>query len=373
MKQNFLTLAGNTLAIVSALAITADGVLAEDRREDRSERSSYSQSYSRPDRGSISRRDINDESRSEQSAGREQYSNRDRRSDDAPRASMGKNISDEQDRDSNISVQTDVRSNRDISVSDRRAISAAAERLLVHVEKARSGLQSDNNQKASQHIDKALTLARIIEDNAPTYTVKTTISSGDQTYTDESEINMVPVPVYSTIGQVSMVGPVVRAKQEASRSSDSSSANQTGVVKDAELFATRIDLDVAMAKEHLQAAQQKLDQGNEDAALAALSAVQRGVILTYGEADMPLVRAQQNLALAKVRAQAGDTEEAQRALKAASNALELYEERVGQSRARDLQSIRKEIASAASSNNSSKDSKNLAGQIEDWQSALEDV
>lgn len=280
------------------------------------------------------------------------------------RASLGELPQEAQE--GKISVTMDVEANRKISNDDRASISLAAERLLRHVEKGRNSLAMKDSEQAKLEIDKALTLAKIIENNAPTYTIKTNIASEGIKYTDESEQITVPVPLYSSVGQASILGPVTKAK-ESSGSDQQASAT---VVKDAEFFVSRIDLDVAMARDHLKAADKALQNGNQSAAEDALTAVQRGVILMYGEVDVPLVEAGQNLSLARLQAKAGDTEEAERALKAAANSLQGLEGKASQSRSKEIQALRKEIQTAA---NNLEPDMDISDKVQNWQSTLSNM
>ncbi len=87
---------------------------------------------------------------------------------------------------------------------------------------------------------------------------------------------------------------------------------------------TSVALDVQGADEHLLAAKQALQAGNFQKADEALRAVQDGVVATSVEADFPLLRARENLMLARESAEDANFGEAHAALEGASRALASY-------------------------------------------------
>lgn len=69
---------------------------------------------------------------------------------------------------------------------------------------------------------------------------------------------------------------------------------------------TVVRVDVPMAENHLQAALQALNESDLRTANANLAAVQKGVTMVMVAADLPLLRARQNLALASAAVKSGN-------------------------------------------------------------------
>jgi hypothetical protein len=182
------------------------------------------------------------------------------------------------------------------------------------------------------------------------------------------------VPIYAELEKVTLMAPLMAAKQEAAKngggahndmsgqSSQQSASGQpsqtslaahpsqsamTPVVAGVEMHHTHIMLDVSAAQEHLQAAKQALNNDKYEAADGALAAVQHGVSFAYVEVDLPLLRARENLMLAKSQVKAGQVQDARTTLETAAQALQQYGQRADQSRASQVKSLQKEIQSYA--------------------------
>jgi hypothetical protein len=91
--------------------------------------------------------------------------------------------------------------------------------------------------------------------------------------------------------------------KESSATNDSPSL--VGPIAGVELHHTRVLLKVSMDKEHLETAMRALDNNQLDTADKALASVQRGVMSSYVEVDLPLVCARESLTLAKAPIEAG--------------------------------------------------------------------
>jgi hypothetical protein len=113
----------------------------------------------------------------------------------------------------------------------------------------------------------------------------------------------------------------------------------TPVAAGVELHHTHIMFDASAAKEHLQAAKRALSNDKNEVADAALVAVQRGVNFAYTEVDLPLLRARENLMLAKSQVQAGQAQEARMTLEAAAHALEQYAQQGQQTAQKSQQAV----------------------------------
>ena len=136
---------------------------------------------------------------------------------------------------------------------------------------------------------------------------------------------------------------------------------------------TSVWLNAKAAKAQLQSANDALKNGDMQAADRALEGVQRSVVLEFVAADMPLLKARENLMLARRSANSGNYAQAHSALQAASNALSTYE-KAGSAHATDAQKLRSEIDSYNKSieqNHSDSASKIEAwwNQTTDWMTA----
>lgn len=247
---------------------------------------------------------------------------------------------------SNIQFDSQVQLERGLSASDRKAVAQAAGLLLMHVNNAREAIDNNSTDSASQHVDKALTLARIIEENAPVYRVETSISSGNNQYQSSDRIHSSIVPVYTELERWTLLGPIAKAKsQGTSESKEQSGVQQVDnpVVQSVQLSSASVELDAAFARRALQKAKEELQSDSPENADQALGSIQRGVYLSYAAANMPLVKAHENLVLARAYATQGQTQEAQATLQAAKNALEVYQRDAGPSRSKDVESVKREI------------------------------
>jgi hypothetical protein len=102
-----------------------------------------------------------------------------------------------------------------------------------------------------------------------------------------------------------------------------------------------------MAKSGLRLAAQALKDGDTDRADAALGTVLGAVIFRYDVADVPLVQAADNLKVAEFELQQGDQGAVQAALSAATDALKQYERVAGDSRSREVKKLHTEIDDVA--------------------------
>jgi hypothetical protein len=267
-----------------------------------------------------------------------------------------------------ITADVQVTSQGQLSEEERRALSLAAGRLLKHVHQARQAMNQQQKQQAMGHIDKALTLVQIIESAVPTYQVTARIEAGNTTYEEKEQVKQLMVPIYAELEKVTLMVPLMAAKQETAKNGGASHGSMSGkqsqqpsaeqpsqpsrtamtpVVAGVEAHHTHIMPDVSAAEEHLQAAKQALNNNKYEVADGALAAVQRGVSFAYIEVDLPLLRARENLMLAKAQVQAGQVQDARINLEAAAQALERYGQRADKSRASQVQSLQKEIQNYA--------------------------
>jgi hypothetical protein len=151
-------------------------------------------------------------------------------------------------------------------------------------------------------------------------------------------------PIYSELSSVSIVGPI-----EAAKANTGAPAGPPAVKAVAGGY-TRIVLDANLARARLLAAKAELASGDLARADADLRAIQNGVVLESVSANLPLVRARENLNLAKTSAQSGNTAAAKSQMQAAQKALADFARLSPASpHASQAQTLANQIASAAQS------------------------
>lgn len=272
-------------------------------------------------------------------------------------------------------------SNQQIQRSDEAA------QILADTNEARSAISQQDTAKAQRCVAAALNEADRIQ------------RSGSSQNASASGI----VPIYTEFGEVALLGPIQQQQRrsgrsassssrskgyaarsatsgshtgEASRqSSDSNSATKSGnsanpnqnagvtTVEDVTQGFTSVTLDVNMAKDHLQAAKTALDNGDPNKADSALAAVQDSVDLVSVAGDRPLLRARQNLALARTYAREGKYDQINAPLRAAAQALDNYQS-MGSNHASDAAQLSQQIRSYAA--NVGSNSSDAVQKIEQW-------
>lgn len=205
--------------------------------------------------------------------------------------------------------------------------------LLNATEGARVAIEAQNKQDALFHINHALENADRIQ----------------------PQNNGGMVVLYDELDQYSTLGPIMTQRSQAQNESESEGSPANGqpqvksnrthvVVQDVRGRFTAVGLDVQAAKDHLMAAKQAIDQNEWQQADAALSAVQNGLVVTTVKADLPLLRARENLVLARDSAENGHFGETHAALTAASRSLKEYANSQG-SHAADARTLESQIDS----------------------------
>jgi len=225
--------------------------------------------------------------------------------------------------------------------------------MLQEADAARQALASNNTQQAKQDLNSALDAADHLKNNAGQNGI---------------------VPLYTELGQYTLIGPR-QNKQANSSTNNQTTANQTVAVRKVTGDFTAVTVNLNTAHTHLEAAKQALDKGDTKAARDALMAVQDSVAEEEIAADMPLMRARENLMLSRDAVNKGDYHEAHAALQAASNALANYSQdplHAG-TYANDAKQLRSDIDSYNASiqqNHSDASSKieSWWNQVTDWNS-----
>lgn len=180
------------------------------------------------------------------------------------------------------------------------------------------------------------------------------------------------VPLYSELDEYSVIGPIMSARSPAAsnapnQSASAQAANQNRpealAVRQVTGDYTAAELDPALARTHLQAAQQALANGNVQLADQALKGVQDSVILVSVGSDLPLVRARDNLVLARMDVRHGQYQKAHLDLQAACRALNAYAQGGG-AFSGQAEALRSEIQNY--NGNIQNDHAQAAANIESW-------
>jgi hypothetical protein len=197
------------------------------------------------------------------------------------------------------------------------------------------------------------------------------------------------VPIFAELEQTDVIGPLVASRRGAGTTRAARAARgqaqreqmggvageaqkmggvagQTPVVRETEGSYTSINLNVPMAKQHLQAAQTSLQNNNMKVADASLLAVQQSVNMTSVQTDLPLVRARENLNLAQQFAQSGNMQQCAAPLQAAVNALQEYQRGAPSGRYKDQAAQLASQISAYTGNIEQQNTSTAPGQIQQW-------
>lgn len=192
--------------------------------------------------------------------------------------------------DETITSDIRITPKKKLSDNESRALSEAASRILSHVHLARTDIRKNQIDAAKAHIEKGLTLVKIIEKAAPTYEVVAKIKSGDIQYEDTRVVEQLVVPIYAELdASETILQPIKQAKRDSANAAASKSSS---VPLDIDFVFTKVSLDVGEAKHDLLKAAQALEAKDSGAANKSLEDIQnRLVIFEYDEWDAPLVRA----------------------------------------------------------------------------------
>lgn len=242
-----------------------------------------------------------------------------------------------------ISSIVDAKPDFVLTAQERESLSLSAGQLLIHVDRARDALHTNDQAKAKQEIEKALTLARIMKSTLPTFTVKTKVNAGTLHYEDDAKVQPPLVTLHEELNTVAILKPIRTAKKEQEKKD--AVAQGRPVAADIELRETRAQLNVDLALVGLESAQRALADNKTSVAEGALTAVQTGVVFEHVVADLPLEKARLNLFLARQAARSHNTQELTTALKVTADALEEYEKMAGSNREKEIAALRKEIQS----------------------------
>jgi hypothetical protein len=234
-----------------------------------------------------------------------------------------------------ITSDLQINPKHQLTEKEKKSISLAAARMLRHVHQARLALKQQNLQSALDNVNKANTLARIVENSLPEIEVRAQISSGDHKYNETEVVKQWVIPIYAELDETgSVLFPVKRTKKDVA-------ANET--VGQIDLQYTSASLDFQEAKHYLTSATLDLQKNEAASADKNLAAVQDSVIFEYEETDLPLVRARWNLIEAARLAANKQYGEAKESLQKASNALESYAGKTGKEMSEKTKELAEEV------------------------------
>lgn len=188
--------------------------------------------------------------------------------------------------------------------NSRARLSGDVSLLLYDTSQARTALKDNQRGQAAQDVTRAL-------------------------QADNQMTSHRMVPLFTELDEYSVIGPIAASRSAAVNAPNTTQATtptrpEALAVRQVTGQYTMAELDPSLAKTHLQAAQQALAGGNTQLADQALKGVEDSVILVSVGSDLPLVRARDNLVLARMDARHGEYEKAHLDLKAACRALDSY-------------------------------------------------
>ncbi len=268
--------------------------------------------------------------------------------------------------DARITAETDVKPLVTLSAQESQAMSLAAGRILLHADNARVAIFLEDRKTALDEVNQALTLVEVVENVLPKYKITTKITTGDVTYTDESEVSRRFVSIFDEQYIEDVIAPVVQAKIDKSNEGDKEADEIVAVVDYSVWRKSAMKLNIDVAEDTLSLAKLELEKGNADTADIALALLQTdGVVFEFVEVELPLVEAADNLKLAQLEISEGSFSQAQATLQRASDNLQIYEEIASDSRAEDVRELHQEIDKLAKSLTEDDHSKSALKKIED--------
>lgn len=263
----------------------------------------------------------------------------------------------------NSSHQQNVSQSSNSQAQARMDASKDAVRALRLIDQGRQAIIIKDQSRATQSVQQALDLVNQAGEKLP--------ATGENSNTHV-------VPIFAELEQTSFLQPVLTAKKESSKGEQQMAGNQNPqsqesalpqsdqppVVKRVEGGYSYIGLDLNAAKEHLQQAKQYLNNNEAAKADVELARAQQSVDTGSITTDMPLVRARENLALARNEAQSSHYRQAKLNLTAASKALTEYGNSPQAKHANDAKGLSSQIESfSAKIANNHQDAQS---KIENW-------
>ncbi len=246
-----------------------------------------------------------------------------------------------------IMAETDIQPIVTLTDKESQAVSLAAGRILLHTDNARLAIAAKDDKTAMEEIEKGLTLVKLVKRSLPKYKVTTKITTGDVTYRDEDEISKRFVTVFNEQFIDDVIAPVVQAKAKSRtlKGRHGHKPAKSHFYEDYSVWhQASMKLNIVMADNALNLAKGELEKGNLDNADLALALLQaEGVVFEFDEVELPLTEAADDLKLAQLELSEGKVDQAQATLQKASDNLKKYERITGETRAKDVRELQKEI------------------------------
>lgn len=204
---------------------------------------------------------------------------------------------------------------RSIGTDDEALISAAAQRVLRHVARARTAIAGKDVEGAQRELRQAETLMNIIQRTAPTTVVKERLATTDDKlkYENTEEVGPAFVPIYGALGErvVFDAETLKPAAGDKARGADDKAApREEAEAGDVVLYYEGMDLPVNATRHFIAVAEAQLAKKRYTEADQALRAAQDAVDFTGVYLDEPLLAARINLERAHAHYAAGRTEAA---------------------------------------------------------------
>lgn len=235
---------------------------------------------------------------------------------------------------------------------NRAQLSNAATDMMADAQNARKAIAKNDKSGAQKLVNDAVNKLKEVQSMARGQTV---------------------VPIYTEIATVAVWEPseIVQPTSGSAERQNTATAGQATVgpppkaaIQDMARSVTAVTVNLPSAANHINASKAALDRGDMKAADSALAQAEGAVIAESVAADLPLIRARENLVLARQRAQANDWPSTRTALKAASDALSDHAAGQGLQHAADASSLKKQIDEYAG--NLDKHHEDAAKRIENW-------
>jgi hypothetical protein len=292
------------------------------------------------------------------------------------------------------STHSNTTPNQNNSIDQKQNLSDLAARMMNNTMQAKNAVENRDSQDALQYIGRASRDLSQLRGEQPDSKLVAIYSELTDAWVIGPVLNHQPANMSSQNQSSSSQQqnqnasnqtahgqnmPAQQQSQNMNRSNSSNQSNQPGqqaqsnqgsmtpgvAVRDVRGRYTGVWLDTTADNAHLNAARDAIKAGNYQAADQALSAVQDSLIIETVSGDVPLLKARENLILAKDAAQRGDQAEEQAALRAVSNALAEYGQNNGR-HANDAQQLGREISRSSSSNVSTDQINSWWNEVSGW-------
>ncbi len=197
--------------------------------------------------------------------------------------------------------------------------------ILDQTEQARRDVAAHSQQSALEHIRIAASMAGDIQTAKP-------------------NTSPILVPVYSTTQTATTYTPIKKPKAPDYEVTTNRMKKDTSI-REVEADVTTTELNVTNAANRLTAARVAVEQNDWTAAENDLAAIPAAVVNVRNQDAMPLLKAKQNLELAKVRVLDGKYKDAVMPLRAAAEGLADYERVSPGPHAQDAEYLRQQLLS----------------------------